>query len=56
MAHADADFKDWDNVDPGQLKKEINDAFNGTAAGTYYALLVKVENPITGYLVVTTPE
>lgn len=47
-------FKNW-NVPPGQLKQEINDMFEGANPGEYTALIVKVENPITGYQVVKQP-
>jgi hypothetical protein len=48
-------WKDWPKVPPGQLKHEIEKEFEGAQAGEYCALLVKVENPITGYSVVKRP-
>ena len=47
----DHGWKSWPDVPPGQLKHEIAEAFANAAAGTYPALEVKVENPITGYRV-----
>jgi hypothetical protein len=47
-------FKSW-NVPPGQLKQEIDDQFEGAAPGDYIALIVRVENPISGYQVVKQP-
>ena len=48
-------FKNFPNVPPGQLKHEIEEKFDGAAPGEYYALVVKVENPITGYQVIKVP-
>ena len=45
-------FKSWPGVSPGQLKNEIQAAFEGCEPGEFYALIVKVENPITGYKVI----
>ena len=54
-------WKNWNGLAPGQLKQEIEQAVqaaeNGNpplAAGAYYALVVNVENPITGYQVKLT--
>jgi hypothetical protein len=45
-------FKSWVGVSPGHLKQEIEDTFSGCQPGEYYALIVQVQNPITGYKVV----
>ena len=48
-------FKKWTSVSPGQLKQEIEDAFEGCEPGEYYALIVQCTNPISGYVVVKVP-
>ena len=45
----------WADLKPGQLKKEIEDMFKDAAPGDYYALIVEVTNPITGYQVIKKP-
>jgi parvulin-like peptidyl-prolyl isomerase len=46
------EYKMWP---PGQLVKEIEDAFKGCEPGEYYALIVECKNPISGYTVVKIP-
>jgi hypothetical protein len=48
-------FKKWIGLPPGQLEKEINAEFKDATPGVYYALVVNVENPITGYQVIKKP-
>lgn len=48
-------FKKWADVSPGQLKHEIEEAFEGCEPGEYYALVLESTNPITGYKVVKIP-
>ena len=38
-------------VPPGHLWQEIKDIYENAPAGEYYAVMIKVENPITGYRV-----
>jgi hypothetical protein len=41
----------WPPDPPGKLKKEIEDVYKDAPPGTYCAIEVIVENPITGYRV-----
>jgi hypothetical protein len=52
--HGDG-FKQWAGLSPGQLKQEIEQAFEDCAPGEYYALILRCTNPISGYKVVKTP-
>ncbi len=46
-------WKHWRDVPQNDhLKREIDDWFRGKPPGEYCAVIVKVENPITGYKVV----
>jgi hypothetical protein len=40
---------------PGQLVREIEETFKDAAPGEYYAVIVEVSNPISGYRVVKIP-
>jgi hypothetical protein len=46
------DWKNWNDLVPGQLRKEIEQAFKDAPGGVYHALEVKVENPISEYRVI----
>jgi hypothetical protein len=46
-------WKNWNNLSPGQLKREIEEAFLNAAPGAHPALEVRVENPITEYRVIS---
>lgn len=49
----DGDKKEWKKWPPANLHKEIEDEFpDGTEPGEYCAVIVQVENPISGYIVV----
>ena len=45
-------WKKWSDLSPGQLKREIEDAFRNAPSGVHPALEVRVENPITEYRVI----
>ncbi len=45
----------WGELKPSDLKKAIENAFANATPGTYYALKVDVNNPISGYHVVKDP-
>jgi hypothetical protein len=49
---SDPGWKNWNDLSPGQLRREIEEAFSDAAAGTHPALEVKVENLITEYRVI----
>jgi hypothetical protein len=49
---AGGSWKDWKSVTPGHLKQEIEDMFRDCEPGEYYALVVKCNNPISGYQVI----
>jgi hypothetical protein len=55
MGNDDSDhgWKNWNELSPGQLKREIEEAFSNAASGVHQALEVKVENPITEYRVIS---
>jgi len=55
MEHSQGSNSKWADLKPGQLKKLIEDKFEGAAPGEYYALIVEVTNPITGYQVIKKP-
>lgn len=44
-------WKKWKDKH-GDLKDEIDEMFKGAEPGEYRALIVNVENPISGYIVV----
>ena len=48
---SDHGWKNWNDVSPGQLKHELEEAFSNAASGVYQALEVRVENPIREYRV-----
>jgi hypothetical protein len=46
-------WKNWNDLSPGQLKHEIEAAFNNAPSGVYQALEVRIENPIREYRVIS---
>jgi hypothetical protein len=48
-------FKKWAGISPGDLKHQIENAFDGSAAGAYYALALKCDHAITDYEVEKIP-
>lgn len=50
---SDPGWKTWNNLSPGQLKREIEEAFANAPSGVYQALEVRIDNPITEYRIIS---
>jgi hypothetical protein len=50
------DFTDWSDFPDGHVKDKINQKFEGSDAGDYTAVLVRVKNPISGHKIIKGPK